>query len=67
MRPGLLLDRVVCAGHGVKTVKEALDKVMVVTIRDGVYKLGTPLIIGKYRGRNLELLVRPEVIQTVAR
>jgi len=47
--------------------QEALDKVMAVTIRDGVYKLGAPLIIGKYRGRELELLVRPEVEQTAAR
>jgi len=46
---------------------EASDKVMGVTIRDGVYKLGAPLVIGKYRGRDLILLVRPEVIQTAAK
>jgi hypothetical protein len=47
--------------------QEPLDKVMGVTIRDGVYKLGAPLVIGKYRGHDLNLVVRPEVIQTVAR
>ena len=47
--------------------QEALDNVMAVTIRDGTYKFGAPLVIGKYRGRDLKLLVRLEVTQTAAK
>ena len=46
---------------------EALEKVMALTIRDGVYKQGVPLVIGKIQGRDLELLVRPEVTRTATR
>jgi hypothetical protein len=45
----------------------ALEQVMALTIRDGVYRLGAPLVIGTFQGRDLELFVRPEVTKTVTR
>lgn len=47
--------------------QEPLETVMALTIRDGVYKQGTPLIIGRIQGGDLELLVRPEVTHTATR